>query len=139
MLGSVPQAVEPHDVARAGVCPGQNESAGKKRNSKTRPGNRHLKGALGASALSIAPMRNTDFLPVKYHRWPAPSASRRRSWPPSGPLITIIWTLLSTGAFYDEPGPNWYTRQHPERATRRAIRTLDDLGYDVTITPRGAT
>lgn len=54
-------------------------------------------------------------------------------------LITIIWTLLSTGAFYDEPGPNWYTRQHPERATRRAIRTLDDLGYDVTITPRGAT
>lgn len=50
-------------------------------------------------------------------------------------LITIIWTLLSTGAFYDEPGPNWYTRQHPERAKRRAIRTVDNLGYNVTITP----
>lgn len=53
-------------------------------------------------------------------------------------LITIIWTLLSTGAFYDEPGPNCHTRQHPERAKQRAIRTLANFGYDVTITPRGA-
>lgn len=122
----------------AGVCPGQNESAGKKRKSKTRPGNRHLKGALGASALSIARMRNTEFLPVKYHRLARSIGKQKAIVATERTLITIIWTLLSTGAFYDEPGPNWYTRQHPERAKRRAIRTLDDLGYDVTITPRGA-
>jgi hypothetical protein len=46
--------------------------------------------------------------------------------------------MLTTGALYDEPGPDRYSRQHPERAKLRALRQLRDLGYDVTLTPTGA-
>lgn len=127
-----------HLASWAGVCPGQNESAGKKRKSKARPGNRHLKGALGASALSIARMKDTAFLPVKYRRLARSIGTQKAIVATERTLLTIIWTVLSTGALYDEPGPDWYTRQHPERAKARAIRTLDHLGFNVTITPRGA-
>ncbi len=46
--------------------------------------------------------------------------------------------MLTTGTLYDDPGPNWYTRHDPERAKRRALRQLHDLGYDTTLHPAGA-
>src|SRR5690606_39537557 len=46
-----------HLASWAGVCPGHNESAGKSRSTKARPGNRHLKGALGASEIGRASCR----------------------------------------------------------------------------------
>ena len=51
----------------AGACPGQNESAGRVKNSKTRPGNRYLKAALGAAAMSLSRSK-TSYLAVKYRR-----------------------------------------------------------------------
>jgi transposase len=46
-----------------------------------------------------------------------------------------MWSMLTTGALYDEPGPDYYTRHHPERAKNRALQQLADLGYDVTLQP----
>lgn len=126
-----------HLASWAGVCPGQNESAGKTHSTRARPGNRHLKGALGASALSIARTKGT-FLSVKYRRLARSRGKQKALVAIERTLLTIIWTLLTTGAFYDEPGPDWYTRRHPEQAKQRAIQKLHDLGYDVTIEPRGA-
>ena len=83
-------------------------------------------------------MKDTAFLPIKYRRLARSIGKQKAIVATERTLLTIIWTLLSTGAFYDEPGPDWYTRQHPERAKARAIRTLDHLGFNVTITPRGA-
>jgi transposase len=73
-----------HLASWAGVCPGHNESAGKSRSTKARPCNRHLKGALGASAMSIAAQKNT-FLAVKYLAWPAAAVSRKLSSRSNGP------------------------------------------------------
>lgn len=50
----------------------------------------------------------------------------------------LVWNLLTTGALYDEPGPDYYTRHTPERVKNGALRQLADLGYNVTIQPRGA-
>jgi len=125
-----------HLASWAGVCPGHNESAGKSRSTKARPGNRHLKGALGASAMSIAAQKHT-FLAVKYRRLARNRGKQKAIVAIERTLLTIIWTMLTTGALYDEPGPDWYSRQHPDRAKRRALRQLHDLGYDVTLTPKG--
>jgi hypothetical protein len=53
-------------------------------------------------------------------------------------LLVFVWNLLTTGAFYQDPGPDYYTRRDPQRAKNHAIHQLQALGYDVTLAPRGA-
>ncbi len=73
-----------HLASWTGVCPGHNESAG-----RTRPGNRHLKGALGASALSIARQKNT-FLAVKYRRLARTRGKQKALVATQRTLLTIL-------------------------------------------------
>ncbi|MGH9054985.1 MAG: IS110 family transposase [Acidimicrobiales bacterium] len=123
-----------HLASWAGTCPGSNESAGRVKSTHTRPGNPHLKGALGAAAMSAAHSRGT-YLAAKYRR----IASRR------GPIKAIvalehathiaIWNMLTTGAFYDDPGADFYSRLDPDRAKHRALDQLQKLGYAVTLQP----
>ena len=63
-----------HLASWAGISPGSNESAGRVKSTKTRPGNRYLKGALGIAALSAARSKNTYFA-AKYNASP-PVAAR---------------------------------------------------------------
>lgn len=126
-----------HLASWAGVCPGHHESAGRTKSAKTRPGDRWLKGALGASALSIARHRGT-FLHAKYHRLAKSRGNAKAVVAIEHTLLTIIWTMLTNGTFYDEPGPDHYTRRNPQRARNHALHELQALGYDVTLEPRGA-
>lgn len=126
-----------HLASWAGVCPGHHQSAGRTKNAKTRPGNRHLKGALGAAALSIANHRGT-FLNAKYRH-----LMRHRGKPKAivaieHSLLTIIWNMLTDNTSYREPGPDYHQRSHPDRARNQAIRQLQQLGYTVTLTPNEA-
>lgn len=121
----------------AGVCPGHHESAGRVKSSKTRPGNRYLKGALGAAALSIARHPGT-FLNAKYRRLAKTRGKAKAVVAIEHTLLVLVWNLLTTGAFYQDPGPDYYTRRDPQRARNHAIHQLQALGYDVTLAPRGA-
>lgn len=126
-----------HLASWAGVCPGHHQSARRTKNVKTRPGNRHLKGALGAAALSIANHRGT-FLNAKYGH-----LMRHRGKPKAivaieHSLLTIIWNMLTDNTSYREPGPDYHQRSHPERARNQAIRQLQQLGFTVTLTPNEA-
>jgi transposase len=126
-----------HLASWAGTCPGNNESAGRVKSTNTRPGNPYLKGALGAAAMSAAQGKDT-YLAAKYRR----IATRR------GPIkaivavehatLTAIWHMATTGAFYDDPGGDYYTRLHPDRTKNRALAQLRDMGYHVTLEPRDA-
>ena len=123
-----------HLASWAGTCPGSNESAGRIKSTHTRPGNPYLKGALGIAAMSAARSHGTYFS-AKYRR----IASRR------GPVKAIvalehamliaIWNMLTTGAFYDDPGGDFYTRLNPDKAKNRAIDQLRKMGYSVTLEP----
>lgn len=125
-----------HLASWAGTCPGSNESAGRVKSTKTRPGNPYLKGALGVAAMSAARSKNT-YLAAKYRR----IASRR------GPVKAIvavehamliaIWNMAATGALYDDPGGDFYARRNPDKAKRRAIEQLRVMGYTVTLEPTG--
>jgi transposase len=123
-----------HLASWAGTCPGSNESAGRVKSTHTRPGNPYLKGALGTAAMSAAHSHDTYF-GAKYRR----IASRR------GPVKAIvaiehamliaIWNMLTTGAYYDDPGGDFYARLDPERARHRAVDQLQRMGFAVTLEP----
>jgi transposase len=125
-----------HLASWAGTSPGSNESAGRVKSTKTRPGNPYLKGALGIAAMSAARSKNT-YLAAKYRR----IASRR------GPVKAIvavehamliaIWNMAAAGALYDDPGGDFYARRNPDKAKRRAIDQLRVMGYTVTLEPTG--
>ena len=123
-----------HLASWAGTCPGSNESAGRVKSTHTRPGNPYLKGALGAAAMSVARSKNT-YLAAKVRR----IASRR------GPvkalvalehaMLVAIWNMCSTGTYYADPGEDFFTRLHPDRARDRALEQLHRMGYAVTLEP----
>jgi len=126
-----------HLASWAGTCPGSNESAGRVKSTHTRPGNPYLKGALGIAAMSAAQSKDT-YLSAKYRR----IASRR------GPVKAIvavehailiaIWNMCTNGAFYADPGGDFYARRNPDKTKTRAINQLRKMGYTVTLSPQHA-
>jgi transposase len=133
--GDMTQFPTPEQLASwAGVSPGSNESAGRVKSTKTRPGNRYLKGALGVASLNQAKSKHTYF-----------SARYRRLASTRGPMKAIVgvehamliaaWNMLQNGEFYRDPGADYYTRQDPAKTRARAVRQLEALGYQVTIQP----
>lgn len=121
----------------AGVCPGQNESAGRIKSTKTRPGNRYLKAALGIAVFSISNTKNNR-LAVKYHHLCARLGPLKATVALEHTLLTIIWNMLKDGVAYTDLGADYYTKINPERIKTRAIRQLKDLGFDVTLAPTAA-
>jgi len=124
-----------HLASWAGVSPGSNESAGRVKSTKTRPGNRYLKGALGVAALNQArsTSRKTYF------------SAKFRHLTPRGPMKAIVavehamhtaaWHMLTNREFYRDPGADYYTRRDPAKTKARAVKQLEALGYTVTIQP----
>jgi transposase len=127
-----------HLASWAGTCPGSNESAGTVKSTATRPGNSYLKAALGAAALSIANTKGT-YLSAKYRRIAARRGPKKALVAVEHAILIAIWNMAHTGALYDDPGADYYTRKDPDRSRRRAIEQLRQLGYDVTLNPAAAT
>ena len=82
--------------------------------------------------------RPDSFLAAKYRRLARTRGKPKALVALERALLTVIWTMLTTGAFYEERGPDWHARQHPQRLKNQALRQLNALGYNVTIEPRGA-
>jgi transposase len=117
-----------------GVCPSANESAGRIKSAHIMPGNKYLKGALGIAAMSAAQSKNT-YLAARYHRLTARSGRNKALVAVEHSILTAAWHMLANGECYNDPGADHYTRTNPSRAKNNAIRQLNSLGYDVTITP----
>lgn len=126
-----------HLASWAGVCPGQNESAGRMKSSHTTHGNRYLKGALGVAALSSSRSKNT-FLAARYRRLVTRRGKPRALVAIEHSILTAVWHMLRNGEAYEELGPEYYTQRDPQRTRNRAIRDLESLGYEVVITPVAA-
>ncbi|GAB3809486.1 IS110 family transposase [Humibacter antri] len=94
-----------HLASWAGVCPGQHESAGKSKHVSTRPGNAHLKGALGTAAMA-AVRTNESFFQNRYKRLSARRGPMRALVAIQHSLIIAIWHIL--------------TRHQPYQASRTA-------------------
>jgi transposase len=123
-----------HLASWAGVSPGSNESAGRVKSTKTRPGNRYLKGVLGIAALSAARSKNT-YISAKYKRIAARRGPMRAMVAIEHAMIIAAYNMLTNGDFYRDPGANYYTAHQPARTKSRAINQLESLGYRVTLEP----
>ena len=104
-----------HLASWAGVSPGSNQSAGRIKSTKTRPGNPYLKGALGVSAMSAARSKNTSFS-AKYQRIRARRGPMRALVAVEHALLITAWNMLTDGAFYRELGTDYYTMRTPAKA-----------------------
>lgn len=126
-----------HLASWAGVCPGQNESAGKMKSSHTTHGNKYLKGALGVAALSVSRSKGT-FLAARYRRLVTRRGKPRAIVAIQHSILVAVWHMLRNGEAYEELGADFYTQRDPQRTRARAIRDLEALGYQVVITPAAA-
>ena len=127
-----------HLASWAGTSPGSNESAGHIKSTKTRPGNRHLKGALGIAAISAARSRNT-YLAAKYRRITARRGPLKAIVAIEHSILTAAWNMLTNHAFYRDPGADYFTQRQPTKTKSRAIAQLEALGYHVVLTQTGST
>jgi len=123
-----------HLASWAGVCPGMNESAGRVKSTKTRPGNKYLKGALGMAAFTAARLNNTYFS-AKYRRILVRRGPMKALVAVEHAMLTAAWHMLTTGELYKEPGADYFSRHTPGRAKTRALKQLESLGYHVTLQP----
>ncbi len=123
-----------HLASWAGTSPGSNESAGRLKSTKTRPGNRYLKGALGIAALSAARSKNTYFT-AKYSRLTGRRGPSKALVAIEHAMLTAAWHMLTTGELYKDPGADYFTRQTPAKTKTRATKQLESLGYQVTLEP----
>jgi transposase len=124
-----------HLASWAGVCPGHHESAGRTKKTNVRPGNPYLKGALGLAAFGAVRTKDT-YLQARYKRLTARRGPLRALVAVEHSIITAIWHMLTDNVAYQELGGAYFTQRDPERATRRAINQLNQLGYTVTLNPR---
>ena len=121
-----------HLVSWAGLCPGQDESAGKRRNARTRKGSKWLRSALLEAALAAT--RSTDtYLAAQYRRLSPRRGHGRASIAVCHSILAACWHMLSTGELYRELGGDYFQRRDPERATRRLVRQLEALGHTVLL------
>jgi transposase len=119
-------------VSWAGVAPGSNESAGRKKSTTTRPGDSHLKGALGQAAEAASRTKNT-YLAAKYRRLVRRRGKKRAQVALQHSILTAIWHMATTGEVYTDLGADYYQTLDPARTKRHAIAQLEALGYQVIL------
>jgi transposase len=121
-----------HLCSWGAMCPGQNESAGKRRSGKTRKGNRYLRATLIQAALGAMHSKGTA-LQARYHRVKRHRGHKKAVVAVGHQILEIAYFIMRDGVTYDELGADYFDRRHAERAVRRHVRQLEALGYRVTI------
>ena len=121
-----------HLASWAGTTPGNNESAGKVKSRRTRPGNPYLQGALGTAAMSISHTHDT-YLAAKYRRIASRRGPLKANVAVQRALLVAIWNIATTNTQYHDPGGDYFTRLNPQKARNNAVRQLEAMGYHVTL------
>lgn len=121
-----------HLASWAGMCPGQNESAGKRRSGKTRKGSPWLRVTLTEAAYAAGRGHGT-YLAERYHRLIGRLGKKKAAIAVGRTILEMCWQVLSTGQLYDDARPRSTTRPLTEEA--RLVRRLEKLGHRVTLDP----
>jgi transposase len=119
-----------HLSSWAGVCPGNNESAGKKKSGKTQKGNSFLKGALTESAWAASRTTDTSYN-VFYHNIVRRRGKKRALVAVAHRMLIDIYYVLKTGEPYQDMGAEAVVERAAKRRERSMIRSLEKAGYTV--------
>jgi transposase len=126
-----------HLASRAGLCPGNHESAGKRLRGTTREGNRALRRALVQAAHAAGKARRS-YLGALYRRLVARRGAKRAAVAVAHAILVIAYHLLTRGTAYAELGPDYLDRRDAAATERRLVARLEQLGFDVTLSPKVA-
>jgi transposase len=126
-----------HLASWAGMCPGNNESAGKRRSGRITKGNRWLKRILVQAAWAVSHTKGT-YLAAQYRRLAKRRGCKRALVAVGHTLLVIIYHVLKRGTTYAELGADFLERLEPARLTRQLVKRLEALGHKVTLEPRPA-
>ena len=121
-----------HLASWGGQCPGNHQSAGKRRSGKSRKGSKWLNQALKEAAMA-ALRTNDSYLQALYRRKKSQLGHARALGAVKHSILCAIWHMLSTGELYRDLGGDYYQRRDPERQTRRLVAQLERLGHTVTL------
>jgi len=132
VFGSVSQL-----ASWAGVCPGNNESAGKRKSSRIPKGNVYLKTALVEAANSAAKAKGT-YLRDKFYRLKARRGYKRAAVAVAHKIMVVIYHMLSHRVCYNELGDAYLDKRNKQQLTRNLIHRLERLGYSVTLEQKAA-
>jgi transposase len=121
-----------HLASWAGMCSGNNESAGKRRSGRTTKGNRWLKRILVQAAWAASHTKGT-YLAAPYRRLARRRGRKRALVAVGHTLLVIVYHVLKRGTTYAELGPDFLDRLEPERLTRQLVKRLQALGHKVTL------
>jgi transposase len=123
-----------HLASWAGVCPGNNESAGKHKSGKTRKGDPWLKCLLVQAAHSASHQKNC-YLAAQYARLAHRRGSKRAAVAVAHSILVIIYHMLRDGTTYQERGESFFEEQERQNYEKRLVRQLTNLGYRVDLQP----
>jgi transposase len=125
---------EHHLASWCGMCPGNEESGGRRLRSRTRKGNRWLRRAL-VEAGWAASRTKRSYLRAQYQRLARRRGRNRALVAVAHALLVIIYHVLKYKVEYRDLGPDYFDRLEPERVRRYLVKRLQSLGYEVTLSP----
>jgi transposase len=121
-----------HLSSWAHICPGNHESAGKRKSGATGHGNRWLRSALVEAARSAARSKGT-YLSAQYHRLAARRGDKRAILAVAHTILVTIYHLLRDGTIFHDLGGNYFDQRDQPATLRRAVRRIERLGYKVAL------
>jgi transposase len=124
-----------HLASWAGLCPGNHESAGKRRKVATTPGNPWLQRTMIESARAAARTRDSYFC-AQYRQIARRRGPNKAAVAVAHSLLDVIWHMLTTGEVFADLGADYFTSRHDkEHQTLRLVSQLEKLGYTVELVP----
>lgn len=121
-----------HLASWAGVCPGNNESAGKRKSGKTRKGSDILKATLIECAKSAGHLKDTYFSAL-YSRIAARRGKNRATVAVAHTILTVVYHMLKANVPYKELGPDFFEQRRKNEIVKKSIQRLEAFGYTVNI------
>jgi transposase len=125
---------EHHLASWCGICPGNEESAGRRLRSRTRKGNRWLRRALAEAAWAGSHAKQS-YLSAQYRRIAARRGKKRAIIAVGHSLLVVMFHVLKHKVEYQDLGPDYFDRLEPERLRRYLVKRLERLGYHVDLSP----
>jgi len=121
-----------HLASWAGLCPGNNESAGKRTSGKTTKGNRWLRRCLSQAAWAASHTKDT-YLSAQYRQIAKRRGKKRAIIAVAHTILVSVYYMLKHQLPYEELGSDHFNSLHPDRLKRYYVSRLRKLGYDVTL------
>jgi transposase len=121
-----------HLASWAEMCPGNHESAGKRKSGKTTKGSRYLRAALVQAAWAASHPHRT-YLGAQYKRLVKRMGKKKALVAVGHSILVIVYYVLQNKASYQELGGDYFDRRNVERQRKRLIRQLEALGSKVTV------